>query len=259
MRVSLVQTNIVRRSPEANFRSIETVFSGIAPHSDLYVLPEMFPTGFVTEPEGIAESDMRSLEWMKNKAAEHGCAIAGSVMVEEDGRYYNRLYFVRPNRTVVHYDKRHLFSPAGENLHYTPGRNRVIVEYMGIRFLLLVCYDLRFPVWIRNRGDYDAILIVASWPDSRRMAWDILLKARAIENQCYVIAVNRQGSDSKNFYSGGSYIINPLGEITVAAPDANEKPMSCITYELDISDLETKYRLSFPVLKDGDDFELTYQ
>jgi len=255
MKVTLLQTDIVWGSPEDNIRRLDGIFQTL-PSSELYVLPEMFSTGFVTDPVGIAESDSLSLDWMKRTSRQMGAAIAGSIATSDAGKYYNRFCFVKPDGTVTTYDKHHLFSFAGEDKRYTPGHDRVIVNYGGVRFLMLVCYDLRFPVWIRNREDYDAILIVASWPDCRRQAWDLLLRARAIENQCYVLSVNRQGNDPGNFYSGGTYLINPLGTVLETAGDDNGSQCSSVTFDLNISDLDTKYRPSFPVLKDGDKFEL---
>ena len=178
----------------SNVACMDKLISAHAQGTDLFVLPEMFSTGFCTSPEGIAESsDSATLQWMKQKAAEHNCAIAGSVSVEENGKFYNRFYFVHPDGNVQWYNKKHLFTYGGEDKHYTAGQERVVVNFRGVRFLLEVCYDLRFPVWSRNRGDYDAAIYVASWPSPRVEAWKALLRARAIENQCYVLGVNRVG------------------------------------------------------------------
>lgn len=254
MKVTLLQTDIVWGSPDENLKRLDRALRSV-PGSDLYVLPEMFSTGFVTDPSGIAESGQQSLSWMKSISEEYNAAMAGSVATEQDGRFYNRFYFVRPGQEPERYDKRHLFTFAGEDKRYTAGDRRAIVEWKGVRFLLLICYDLRFPVWARNRsGEYDAIIIVANWPDSRRYAWDTLLKARAIENQCYLLSANRQGNDPGNSYSGGTYLVNPLGEIIQDAGDDNGKEYSSVTFDLDISDLQTKYRPKFPVLNDADRF-----
>ena len=175
-----------------------------ADKSDLYVLPEMWSTGFATEPEGIAESDGSSLNWMKQMANRLDAAVAGSIATEIDGKYYNRFYFVKPandgsDNEIEYYDKHHLFTYSGEHLRYTAGERRVVVEWRGWRFLLQVCYDLRFPIFARNCAEgpdaYDVALYVASWPTSRRAPWDTLLRARAIENQCYVCGVDRTGDD----------------------------------------------------------------
>lgn len=250
MKIVQIQQNISWADPSGNRSHVERLLSGVE-DADLVVLPEMFSTGFVTDPQGIAEvSPSDSLEWMKKIAAEKDCAIAGSVATFENGCYYNRFHFVTPDGEVSCYDKHHLFTYGGEDKTFTAGSERCVVEWCGVRFLMIVCYDLRFPVWIRNRGDYDAILCVASWPESRRKAWDTLVHARAIENQCYVVAVNRCGTDPKCVYSGGTYFIDPYGNDISAAVDYEE---TVIESELDMEDLE-EFREKFPVLNDSDDF-----
>ena len=218
------------------------------PGADLYVFPEMFSTGFCTIPEGIAEGDGLTLQWMKAKAAQVDAAIAGSVAVKEDDRYFNRFYFVKPDGTVTYYDKKHLFTYGGEHERFTAGDKRVVVEFRGVRILLEVCYDLRFPIWSRNHGDYDMILYVASWPTVRVAAWKSLLVARAIENQCYVAGVNRVGNDPYNEYSGGSMVIDPYGKIIASCEDRVE-----MTAEADVDmDMLEAFRAKFPVLNDAD-------
>lgn len=252
MKIVILQTDIHWTNPAANIRHADEIISRYA-DGDLFVLPEMFSTGFCTQPKGVAETDGgEALQWMKRKAAERGCAIAGSIAVEEDGKYYNRFYFVHPDGKVQHYDKKHLFTYGGEHKQYTHGTKRVIVSYRGIRFLLQVCYDLRFPVWSRNRKDYDAILYVASWPTPRIGAWKTLLRARAIENQCYVIAVNRVGEDPACQYCGGSAIINPYGETLAACEDGTTCEAEAV---IDMNELEG-FRKKFPVLDDADGFSL---
>lgn len=224
-----------------------------APGCDLYVLPEMFSTGFCTSPEGVAEPEpCDSLKWMKDSAEMFSAAIAGSVAVEENGRFFNRFYFVTPDGNAVHYDKRHLFTYGGEHLKFTSGKERKIVEYKGVRILLQVCYDLRFPVWSRNRGDYDMALYVASWPETRTDAWRQLLKARAIENQCFVAGVNRIGTDPSNSYCGGTMLIDPYGKVIAECADGME---SVAVAEISMEELAA-FRQKFPVLDDADDFEL---
>lgn len=224
-----------------------------APGCDLYVLPEMFSTGFCTSPEGVAEPEpCDSLKWMKDNAEMFSAAIAGSVAVEENGRFFNRFYFVTPDGNAVYYDKRHLFTYGGEHLKFTAGNERKIVEYKGVRILLQVCYDLRFPVWSRNRGDYDLALYVASWPETRADAWRQLLKARAIENQCFVAGVNRIGTDPSNSYCGGTMLIDPFGKVVAECADGVE---SVAVAEISMEELAA-FRLKFPVLDDADDFEL---
>lgn len=170
-----------------------------------------------------------------------------------DGTLRNRFYFVKPDGEFDYYDKRHLFTYGGENKHYAPGERRVVVEYKGIRFLLLTCYDLRFPVWARNRGDYDAIIITANWPESRQHVWDALTKARAIENQCYVIAANRTGCDPNCHYTGGSVIIDAKGHTVT---QAKGQAAQTITADIDIEALHT-FRCKFPVLDDRDEYTIT--
>ena len=218
------------------------------PGADLYIFPEMFSTGFCTFPEGIAETEGQTLNWMKRKAAKINSALAGSVAIHENGKYYNRFYFVKPDGEVVHYDKKHLFTFGGEHERFTAGDERVVGEYKGVRILLEVCYELRFPIWSRNHGDYDMILYVASWPTVRVAAWKSLLVARAIENQCYVAGVNRVGADPSNEYSGGSMVIDPYGKIIAECVDGVEMAASA---EIDMDMLET-FRAKFPVLNDAD-------
>ena len=251
MEIAILQQNIVWSNPEANRKKANEAISR-NPGSDLYVLPEMFSTGFCTQPEGIAEStDSETLAWMKRKAAETNAAIAGSVAVTKDGKYYNRFYFVKPDGSVAQYDKKHLFTYGGEHLQFTPGNERIIVEWKGVRILLEICYDLRFPVWARNRGDYDMILYVASWPTPRVAAWSALLVARAIENQCYVAGVNRVGIDPACEYCGGSVIIDPYGK-TLATCTMNEECEASATIDMEILNA---FRQKFPVLNDADMFE----
>ena len=248
MKVTILQRNIEWANPSLNVQRAEEAIDRNA-GADLYVLPEMFSTGFCTQPEGIAEScDSDTLKWMKRKATEIDAAIAGSVAVEQEGKYYNRFYFVKPDGSVTYYDKKHLFTYGGEHLRFTAGEERVVVEWRGVRILLEVCYDLRFPIWARNRGDYDMILYVASWPTPRVAAWSSLLVARAIENQCYVAGVNRVGMDPACEYCGGSVIIDSYGRTIASCADNTECEA---TAEVDMVALEA-FREKFPVLKDAD-------
>ena len=252
MRIALVQQNIIWAAPQDNRSALDALLCGVD-RPDLVVLPEMFSTGFATVPEGIAEeAPSATLSWMKERAAKYDCAIAGSIAIHEDGRYYNRFCFVKPDGSVTQYDKRHLFTYGGEGKTFTRGEERVVVEFRGVRFLLLVCYDLRFPVWMRNRRDYDAILCVANWPDVRRGAWDILTKARAIENQCFFAAVNRVGADPSCKYDGGTALISPYGETLASAADGAEE---VVTFEFDLQHL-AEFRKKFPVLEDAENFEM---
>lgn len=252
LKIALCQNDIVWASPAANGENLRRTVEA-HPDADLFVLPEMFSTGFATHPEGIAETyPYQSLSLMRELADDRGCAIAGSVAVEEDGNFFNRFFFVRPGEETVWYDKKHLFTYGGEHERFRAGDNRVVVEWKGVRFLLEVCYDLRFPVWSRNRGDYDAILYVASWPSVRRFAWDSLLKARAIENQCFVAGVNRVGNDPYLEYDGGSVLLDPWGRAVAACQD---RTAETVLAEIDTDTLES-FRKAFPVGDDSDAFEL---
>ncbi len=248
MKTVIIQQDIAWADVAENIRKADA-FIDSNPGADLYVLPEMFSTGFCTEPEGIAEdSEGQSLAWMKQKALLSDAAIAGSVAVKDGSRYCNRFYFVKPDGTVQWYDKKHLFTYGGEHEHFTAGAERVVVEFRGVRILLEVCYDLRFPIWSRNHGDYDMILYVASWPSVRVAAWKSLLVARAIENQCYVAGVNRVGNDPYNEYDGGSMVVDPYGRVMASCEDGVEMASSAV---VDMDSLEA-FRKKFPVLNDSD-------
>jgi predicted amidohydrolase len=253
MRVVILQHDIQWACPTDNQKHLEEMLL-MQPKADLYVLSEMFSTGFATEPEGIAEKDGSSLIWMKRMASQLDAAIAGSVATEEKGLFYNRFYFVKPDGKITSYDKRHLFTFSSEDKRFTCGKKRAIVEFRGVRIMLQICYDLRFPVFSRNKGDYDAMIYVANWPSSRAEVWKTLLRARAIENQSFVIGVNRVGKDSKCEYQGGSAIISPYGQ-TIAAP-ADFQEDAAIA-ELDMNEL-VEFRKKFPVLSDGDEFKIEY-
>ncbi len=243
MKISYIQSDIVWADPEANVARFGAALDSL-PKSDLYVLPEMFTTGFATHPEGVAEEHNLGLDWMVCTARERNCAIAGSISTKEGGRFYNRFHFVTPD-SVTDYDKHHLFTFSGEHLRYTAGDRRVDAVWQGVRFRLSVCYDLRFPAWLRNNPSepYDVLVCVASWPQIRSDAWKSLIRARAIENQSYVVAVNREGSDPSCTYSGDSAIIDPYGNVL---PNGSE---------LDIPGLEA-FRKRFPVLEDADKISL---
>lgn len=252
MDILLLQTDINWGEPEVNRSEAERIITS-APDADLVVLPEMFTTGFDVDPREHAEKpDGETLGWMRELAAKKNAAVAGSFAVEEAGKYYNRFYFVKPDGSHAQYDKRHLFGPGGESEFFTAGKERVIVEWRGVRILLQTCYDLRFPVFSRNAGDYDLILYVASWPQSRVGAWDVLLRARAIENQCYVAGVNRTGLDPFAEYNGHTALIDYYGRVVGCA---EESSVDAIIGRLDMESL-AQFRVKFPVNKDADHFEL---
>ncbi len=258
MRITLIQTDIKWSAPAFNAEVVERMLTD-APVSDLYVLPEMWSTGFAVKPEGVAETDGLSLEWMLNTSRRLKTSICGSIAIGEkdkSGRisYKNRFYYVSRGKILSTYDKRHLFTYGGEHEHYTAGRHRVVVNDGDLRWLLLTCYDLRFPVWSRYRGDYDGIIIVANWPESRQMAWDTLIRARAIENQCYVVAVNRVGCDERCTYIGGSVVIDAKGNIIAECT----KGVACtITADVCLADIQ-HFRKKFAVLSDRDEYEFNY-
>ena len=295
MKVTLLQRDILWADPEGNARLNAEIMEK-TPGTDLFLLPEMFSTGFATSPDGIAEEldgkgECFTLRWMMQKARQLNCAIAGSVAVKEragrglnsgaeqtrgvhskaesaggellcgdaDGvgcRFFNRLYFVTPEN-VFSYDKHHLFTYGGETKRYNAGQEKVIVFWRGVKILLQVCYDVRFPVYVRNTmeegvPEYDAIIYVASWPAKRVPTWKKLLPARAIENQCYVLAVNRVGSDPACDYIGGTMVIDAMGNVVDSCPDAEE---TSISVDLDMDALN-RFRKKFPVLEDADKFYL---
>ena len=257
MTVALVQMDIAWGDTRANIRTAERLMLSAA-RSDLYVLPEMWNTGVNPDPRSLpllrfAQAQAEApcpLQWMQQMADRLDAAVAGSMAVSlPDGTYRNRLYFVKPHETVngKWYDKHHLFSYGGETEHFTPGGEQVTVEWRGVRFRLSVCYDLRFPLWLRNRDDYDALICVASWPSVRMHAWKVLLQARAIENQCYVLGVNRIGRDPYCDYSGGTSLVDPFGQPT-SCPDHE----ACVlTQTLDLKRLRS-FRRKFPVLEEMD-------
>lgn len=247
-RIAIVQRNIVWQDIDANLCAIESLLEGV--EADVVVLSEMFQTGFVTEPESIAD-DGRTLQWLQRVAKRDNFAIVGSVVVKEGECYYNRMYFVKPTGEVEYYDKHHLFSVGGEDRHFTAGDRRVVVEWRGVRYLLEICYDLRFPVWSRGRGDYDAIIYSALWPKPRRAVWRTLLQARAIENQAYVVGVNRVGSEPELEYVGDSMVVDHMGRIVVDAEDRE-----CVAVvEFDSEEIE-RFRARFNVGRDADSFEI---
>ena len=248
MKITGVNLNIKWKDKNANFLNIERIFKNDI--ADIYLLPEMFSTGFCMEAEQIADRNEETLNWMRSFAKLKNAAICGSVSVQDRGNFYNRMYFVHSNGEVQFYDKRHLFTYSGEDKTYTSGNERVIINYKGYRILLQVCYDLRFPVFSRNKADYDVIFYVANWPESRVEAWEHLLKARAIENLSYVFGLNRIGEDGNNLiYKESSHCFFADGS------EISKKEGNLITAELYLEKLKN-FREKFPFLNDGDGFEM---
>lgn len=262
LRTTLVQPDLRWEDPEANCRLLGEQLGELdGDDTDLIVLPEMFATGFTMNSREMAEPMERSssVAWLRDQARSRGCTVTGSVAVVADGEYYNRMIWATPGGELTYYDKRHLFRMAGEHERYGMGRDRVIVELKGFRLLLTVCYDLRFPVWLRQQpsGDehfeYDAILCVANWPAPRRQPWRTLLQARAIENLCYVIGVNRVGEDAKKLaYAGDSMLVDFRGEPLIDEP--RDQPF-IRTGVLDREAL-SRFRDKFPAWMDADRFSV---
>ena len=250
MKIALVQSPLFWEDPKANIRYFSEKINEIEA-ADLIVLPEMFATGFTMQPEKSAESmDGETVKAMQSWAAQRNAAITGSLIIKENGNFYNRLLFVFPSGEIKTYDKRHLFSLAGEDKTFAGGNEKLIVGYQGWKICLLICYDLRFPAFSRNMEDYDLLVYVANWPKIRINAWDILLKARAVENLCYVVGVNRIGLDENgNEYNGHSQIVDYLGNF-VLEPQENE---AVFVSKIDKDEmLETRKKLGF--LNDIDAF-----
>jgi omega-amidase len=253
LNITTVQTDIVWENKAANLAMFEKRISSLEEKLEVVILPEMFSTGFSMNPEIHAEKmDGTTLTWMKAITAAKKIILTGSVIIEEEGKYFNRLIWMLPNGQYGYYDKRHLFAYANEDKHYTAGSKRLIASVKGWKINLQVCYDLRFPVWSRQESaaEFDVLVYVANWPDRRRLAWKTLLRARAIENQCYVVGVNRIGEDGNNIsYGGDSTIIDPLGEVLYEK--AQEE--SIFTCGLRKEKLE-EIRMKFPFWKDADHF-----
>ena len=256
---TLIQSGLHWEDKEVNLKMLEEKIAGLSQGTQVVVLPEMFSTGFSMKPEQLAEKmEGATVEWMRKTAARKKMILTGSVIIEEKGKYYNRLIWMLPNGQYGQYDKRHLFAFAGENQHYTGGTQRLIASVNGWKINLLVCYDLRFPAWARQQFDddknfeYDVLVYVANWPERRSTAWKTLLQARAIENQCYVIGVNSVGKDGNDIYhSGDSMVIDPLGEILYHK--AHEEDIFTIT--LDKEHLK-EVREKFQFWRDADSFEI---
>ena len=256
--VTTIQSNIFWENKEANLKMFEEKIASTNEQTEVVVLPEMFSTGFVQEPEQLAESmDGVTFQWMKHISFTKKIVLTGSIVIKEDEHYFNRLIWMLPNGQFGFYDKRHLFSYSNEHLHFTPGNKRLIASVKGWKICLQICYDLRFPVWARqqiknNEPEYDLLINVANWPERRSNAWKTLLQARAIENQCYVAGVNRVGVDGNRIpYNGNTSVVDPLGNILYQKENAED----IYTITLKKENLE-QIRDKYPFLNDADDFKI---
>ncbi len=258
--ITTIQTNLIWEDKTANLQQLEEKINSIEERTEIVVLPEMFSTGFTMQPQLFAEADNgETIEWMKRIAADKRIILTGSIIIKEEDKFYNRLIWMLPNGEYGFYNKRHLFGYAGEDQHYAAGNKRLIASVKGWKINLQVCYDLRFPVWARQNllqttstPEYDVLIYVANWPERRSHAWKTLLCARAIENQCYVVGVNRVGIDGNKInHSGNSLVIDPLGEVLYHKAD--EEDIFTITLERErLEEVRTK----FPFWKDGDSFNI---
>jgi len=255
MKISLIQSDLAWLDKATNLERFSELLAPLKAATDLVVLPEMFNTGFSVNPLQIfEEQNGETFKWMSGQAESGGFAICGSYIVKEGSNYYNRWLLVTPEKESYIYDKRHLFSISGEDQRFTRGEKRIVFTFRGVRISPYICYDLRFPVWMRNRNDCDLIIVSANWPESRRSVWNTLLQARAIENQCYVAGSNRIGTDGEGIkYCGDSVVVNPKGEI-IASAEINEE--RCVSADISIDEL-SDFRSKFPAWKDADEFTVT--
>jgi omega-amidase len=254
MKISVIQPDIVWENKLRNFQNLSELISPLLNKTDIVVLPEMFNTGFSMNPDQLSElPDGETYDWMKDIAEEGNFGLCGSYMVKDSKNYFNRWVFVSPDKVAIHYDKRHLFSMGGEEKLFSAGKSRITFTFRGVRISPYICYDLRFPVWSRNRNDYDLVIYSANWPEIRRNVWNVLIKARAIENQCYVAGSNRIGTDGMGIrYCGDSTIINPRGE-SIALADRDKE--CSVSAEISVIEL-SEFRKKFPVMNDTDDFTI---
>lgn len=256
MQLTLIQSSLNWENAEANRKMFTGKIKAINGQTDLIVLPEMFSTGFTMNAAGNAEAMKgQTVEWMREMAALKSCAITGSVIIRENNRYFNRLIWVNANGELYHYDKRHLFSLASEEMTYTKGNDRLLIDRNGRKLFPLICYDLRFPVWSRRTKEfnYDLLIYVANWPERRSHAWKQLLIARAIENQCYVVGVNRVGNDGNDIYhSGDSCVLDFKG---MPLLDFREGEEETKTVSLNFEE-QDEFRKQFAFGMDGDDFTI---
>lgn len=256
LKITLVQSELFWENPVKNLEKFDALLDNCSDCGDLIILPEMFSTGFSMNPSqfstGRNPQDI-PFAWMRKMAKKKEAAICGSLISKENSNYYNRLYFVLPNGDFSTYDKRHLFSLAGEEKVYSHGKEKLILEYKGWKINPLICYDLRFPVWCRNDEEVDLLIFVANWPERRSDAWKTLMKARAIENMCYVAGVNRVGEDGNGIsHSGDSSVFNQIGELVSNIPPNEESIRTFILNKKEM--LDSRRRFGF--LNDRDDFKV---
>ncbi|PLX21607.1 MAG: amidohydrolase [Marinilabiliales bacterium] len=254
LQISCIQTDLFWEDIDQNLKHFENKLSLLPEESEMVILPEMFTTGFSMNSTQLAEEmSGKSFQWMKNQAEKINKIVVGSIIVKEKDNYFNRCISMFPNGNFYTYDKGHLFRMEREHIDFTKGESKTIFKHNGWRVCTLICYDLRFPVWSRNKGDYDLLIYIASWPESRREVWNTLLKARAIENQAYAVGVNRIGKDGEGIsYAGDTVIIDPKGQIIKKASDYKDEIISA---ELSLVELN-RFREKFPVFLDADDFKL---
>lgn len=255
LKITLVQSYLYWENIEKNLDQIHIKLTQLREKTDLIVLPEMFSTGFSLNVEQLAEQEEgRTMRWMKHCAEEFSCVVTGSLIIKEDDKYYNRLIWMRPDGTYEKYDKKHLFGLGDEHTKFTAGDKKLLVELNGWRIQPVICYDLRFPIWLRNtaKSPYDLMLVVANWPEARELHWRTLIPARAIENQAFVAGVNRVGFDAKQVHhSGDSMLIDPLGTVMYYKRDEEDVYTTTL-----VPETLTKARRAYPFLKDADKFAI---
>lgn len=252
LRLTIIQSDLIWQNIGDNLKNFDLTLAGLSGKTDLVVLPEMFTTGFSMDTSIAEEYPGVTTDWLKMQSSRINASIIGSIMAKEDGRFFNRLIVAQPDGTVEKYDKKHLFSYGGEDKHFSSGQKRLEVNILGWKICPLVCYDLRFPVWSRNTTGYDLLIYIASWPDVRSYAWNSLLTARAIENQCYTVGVNRVGEDGNGLvYKGDSKVLDFMGQPIVKMDDQ----AGVQTVILNMED-QANFRNKFPFLKDQDPFLL---
>jgi omega-amidase len=256
LQVTILQLDLAWENPSANRLKIDEWLQLADGRTDIVFLPEMFSTGFTMNVSDLAEPmDGETIQWMKARSKSYQTALCGSLIIIENEQFFNRLVFVEPTGEMHFYNKRHLFTMGNEESHFVQGTERLIIAYKGWRICPLICYDLRFPVWARNRNEYDVLFYSASWPKERTDVWNTLLKARAIENQSYVVGANRVGVDGNSIgYSGNSQLIDPKGNVLASTEEYAENFVSA---RFSYSEL-IKFRSDFPVLNDADTFSIGY-